>query len=177
MGKIIISVEKPLGEKNNKPLLIDEYVKVNIKGTMLNDICRIPRKSLREKDSVWVNIDGKLTIIPVDVIFKENETVLVKGLANPFTRTVSFSLKMTSTGIMVNFPSIFTQTESFSRNDFLGILHISLSIVPLIFTFTYSSINSGLLFFSPKGFSTDIIIFPILPFDSNAPDNLITFPL
>ena len=82
MGKIIISVENPLGEENNKPLLIDEYVKVNIKGTMLNDICRIPRKSLREKDSVWVNIDGKLSIVPVDVIFKENETVLVKGLPN-----------------------------------------------------------------------------------------------
>ena len=73
---------KNLWEKNNKPLLIDEYVKVNIKGTMLSDICRIPRKSLREKDSVWVNIDGKLNIVPVDVIFKENETVLVKGLAD-----------------------------------------------------------------------------------------------
>ena len=82
MARVIISVEDPLGQKtpNEKPLLLGEYVEVIIQGESLKDVTRIPRKSLRENNKVWLDQDGPLAIQPVEVVFRESDSILVRGL-------------------------------------------------------------------------------------------------
>ena len=82
MAKIIISVKDPWdnGSLNNKPLLLGEYVKISLNGISINNVTRIPRKSLRENNWVWIDDEGKLKIQPVEILFKESEFVFVRNI-------------------------------------------------------------------------------------------------
>ena len=82
MARVIISVDDPLGQKtlHEKPLLLGEYVEVIIQGELLKAVTRIPRKALREGNTVWLNQEGALAIKPVNVVFRESDSILVRGL-------------------------------------------------------------------------------------------------
>ena len=82
MANLIISVDNPWEPSTykKKPLLLNEYVKIYIEGINLTDVLRIPRRAFRENNTVWINDDNSLKIMPVNVIFKENESILVKGI-------------------------------------------------------------------------------------------------
>ncbi|MFL2781268.1 MAG: efflux RND transporter periplasmic adaptor subunit [Rhodospirillales bacterium] len=82
MARVIISVDDPLGQKTSheKPLLLGEYVEVIIQGESLKAVTRIPRKALREGNKVWLDQDGALAIKPVNVVFRESDSILVRGL-------------------------------------------------------------------------------------------------
>ena len=41
---------------------------------------RIPRKALRESNTVWLDQKGALAIKPVNVLFRESDSILVRGL-------------------------------------------------------------------------------------------------
>jgi RND family efflux transporter MFP subunit len=83
MARVIISVDDPLGQKipHEKPLLLGEYVEVIIQGESLKQVSRIPRKALRENNHVWLDQDGALAIQPVEVLFRESDSILVRGLS------------------------------------------------------------------------------------------------
>ena len=82
MARVIISVDDPLGQKtlHEKPLLLGEYVEVVIQGELLKAVTRIPRKALREGNTVWLDQEGTLAIKPVNVLFRESDSILVRGL-------------------------------------------------------------------------------------------------
>ena len=82
MVRALIAVEDPWGKKtpNEKPLLLGEFVEVIIKGKSLKGVTRIPRKALRQNDSVWLDNQGKLEIIKVEVLFRESDTILVRDI-------------------------------------------------------------------------------------------------
>lgn len=88
MARILVSVDDPLGLKAAEssavpPLLIGEYVKVEIAGRQLNDVYRIPRSALRDNGTIWVlEPDDTLAILPVDTVWRDADHVLIKdGLA------------------------------------------------------------------------------------------------
>ena len=58
------------------------FVEVRIQGETIPQVFPIPRKALRQENTVWiVNDENKLVIGDVDVVRRERETVLVqKGL-------------------------------------------------------------------------------------------------
>lgn len=82
MVRALVAVEDPWGKKNpnEKPLLLGEFVEVIIKGKSLKEVTRIPRKALRQNDSVWLDNQGKLEIIKVKVLFRESDTILVRDI-------------------------------------------------------------------------------------------------
>ena len=82
MVRALVAVEDPWGKKNpnEKPLLLGEFVEVKIKGKSLKEVTRIPRKALRQNDSVWLDNQGKLEIIKVKVLFRESDTILVRDI-------------------------------------------------------------------------------------------------
>ena len=100
MARVLVSIKDPLdlrGQKTKRPpLLIGDYVRVEIEGHELKDVIKIPRTALRDNSNVWIaSDDGHLLIRQVKVVwrypeyvllkdgFNENEQLIVSDLATP----------------------------------------------------------------------------------------------
>lgn len=81
LARVLVSLPRPL-ETSPAPILLGEYVRLDIEGKHLDQVVRLPRSALRENDTVWAVQNGTLDIRPVAVAWRDTETVLVaSGLA------------------------------------------------------------------------------------------------
>jgi RND family efflux transporter MFP subunit len=83
MARILVEVEDPLhrrpGDGDAVPLLIGEFVQVEIEGRTLDDVFLIPRTALRDNHLLWLaGPEEKLLIREVDPIWKGETTVVVR---------------------------------------------------------------------------------------------------
>lgn len=64
------------------PLMLGDYVQVEIEGTPLERVIALPRYALRENGTVWVVEKGCLTFRSVEIAWKDNEKMfLSRGVA------------------------------------------------------------------------------------------------
>lgn len=82
MARVLVTADDPLDLKipdiPRPPLLIGEYVNVEIQSSRVANAFRIPRTALRDNTAVWVaGADGKLDIRPVKTVWRDESTVLV----------------------------------------------------------------------------------------------------
>jgi RND family efflux transporter MFP subunit len=83
MARILVEVQDPLrrraGSGNGPPLLIGEYVRVEIKGRQLDNVFAVPRNALRDDGKIWlVKQDKTLDIIDVTAVWRGADTVLLR---------------------------------------------------------------------------------------------------
>jgi len=83
MARLLVAVKDPLGLKKKNdhqpPLLIGDFVRVEIQGIQLANVTRIPRVALRDDSKIWiVEDDGTLRIRRADIIWRDTDTVLLK---------------------------------------------------------------------------------------------------
>jgi hypothetical protein len=83
MARVLIEVRDPLGltsaDRSKPPLLIGEYVRVEIQGRHLDEVFAVPRSVLRDEDTLWLLGDNqKLEIRSVDPVWRDNDTVLIQ---------------------------------------------------------------------------------------------------
>ncbi len=88
MARILIEVEDPLGLKNSKndkpPLLIGDYVRVEIKGKKLENVYKIPRKAFRDNAYIWIaGENSTLKIIKVRPVWRDAGMVLIDNAIKP----------------------------------------------------------------------------------------------
>jgi multidrug efflux system membrane fusion protein len=88
MARLLVEVRDPLDlqvkDGRRPPLLIDEYVRVQIEGDFLEDVYRIPRYALRNDSQVWIlHQEEKLAIRPVKTIWRDEEYVFVREGLHP----------------------------------------------------------------------------------------------
>ena len=93
MARILVAVKDPLGLRTETlggpPLLIGEYVRVQIQGRMLTGVYRIPRSSLRDNGTIWLaGSDDTLQFKPVEILWRDDRTVLIKDHLRPGDRLV-----------------------------------------------------------------------------------------
>ena len=84
MARLIVEVADPLGLKDEDrnigaPLLLEDFVKVQIMGVQLDNVHAISRNALRDENTIWIVRDGKLVILPVDIVWRGKEEVYVRG--------------------------------------------------------------------------------------------------
>ena len=95
MAKILVEVRDPLhlrGDQNNRlPLLIGEYVRLEIEGRTLENVFKIPRTALRDNDTLWLATSDMtsgmtsgmtLDIRKVTPIWKDSMTVVLQDGLN-----------------------------------------------------------------------------------------------
>lgn len=88
MTGLIIEVDDPYNMKKRPDRTMDLghglFVQVTIHGREFSDLIRIPRQALRDHHTVWLaGPDDRLVIRPVEVLRKEQESVLIsRGLSN-----------------------------------------------------------------------------------------------
>jgi RND family efflux transporter MFP subunit len=88
MARILVEIRDPLGlnvtEKKRPPLLIGEYVRMEIEGRQLKNVYRIPRTALRDNTRIWlVSNDGKLEIRSVETLWRDAQAVLLTDDLQP----------------------------------------------------------------------------------------------
>jgi len=82
MARVLISVKDPL--KGEQPLLLQEYVRIEIDGISVEHAIRIPRSALHDDQRVWLaTSENMLEIRDVDVIWRNATEVFISaGLAD-----------------------------------------------------------------------------------------------
>jgi hypothetical protein len=83
MPRILVSVKDPLGIKSadadRLPLLLNQYVRVEIEGLTLEDVIRVPRSSLRDNSQVWVlDSEDKLRIKDARTVWRDEDSVILR---------------------------------------------------------------------------------------------------
>lgn len=77
MARLLIEIEKPLD--GDLPILLGEYVQVDIAGRELKDVYAVPRSALREGSLVWiVNEESKLEIRKEEVLWRDEHQVIIR---------------------------------------------------------------------------------------------------
>jgi hypothetical protein len=100
LARVLITVDDPLARRTDAaPFLLDTVVEVRIEGRLLEDVVRLDRELVRERETVWLLADGKLEIRPVRVDFRDARyAYVVEGLAGG-ERVVTTNLATVSDGI------------------------------------------------------------------------------
>lgn len=94
MARVLVAVSDPLGlgppqHGHSPPLLIGEYVRVEIMGQRLEDVYRIPRSALRDNSTIWLlSSTNTLQIVPVQTIWRDAGHVLMKNGLEPGMRLI-----------------------------------------------------------------------------------------
>lgn len=94
MARLLIEVADPLGLSSKAaaarpPLLIGEYVRVEIDGRQLDNVFAVPRTVLRDNDTVWLlGDDQRLEIRKVNPVWRDTELVLLRDHLTPGDRLI-----------------------------------------------------------------------------------------
>jgi len=106
MARVLVEVQDPLGLKtagnSQLPLLIGEYVRVEVEGRQLQNVYRIPRAALRDDANLWiVSDDGKLDIRDVKIVWRDAQSVLLREGLEPGDRLIVSDLASPILGMPV----------------------------------------------------------------------------
>jgi RND family efflux transporter MFP subunit len=72
LARVLVTVSDPLGLKSDvPPLILDTLIEVQIEGRPIENVVRLDREHVRERDTVWVMKEGKLEIREIDVVFRD----------------------------------------------------------------------------------------------------------
>ncbi len=105
MARILVSVKDPLGLQSKArdslpPMLIGEYVRVEIQGQRLAGVYRIPRSALRDNSTIWILADDDtLKILPVETVWRDADHVLMKNGIVPGQRLIVSDLSAPVDGL------------------------------------------------------------------------------
>lgn len=110
MAKVLVSVKDPLElskpEQERRPLLLGEYVRVEIEGRLIDDVVAIPRSAVHDGDRVWtVDSDSRLAFREVQIVWRDGERVYVGGGLGAGERLVLSDLTMPIPGMPLRLDS------------------------------------------------------------------------
>lgn len=106
MARVLVCVKDPLGlrttGRDQPPLIIGEYVSLEIEGRQLENIYNIPRAALRDNTSIWIaKDDGTLKIHDVNTVWRDAQTVLVRDGLRPGDRLITSDISAPVDGMSV----------------------------------------------------------------------------
>ncbi|KPK15094.1 MAG: hypothetical protein AMJ62_10680 [Myxococcales bacterium SG8_38] len=89
MARLLVSIDNPLGDEGDLPLLLGSFVDVAIEARPIENAIRLPRAALRNGREVYVmNDQDLLEIHEVEIAWTEPDSVLITGGLDPNARVV-----------------------------------------------------------------------------------------
>lgn len=96
MAQLLVAVDDPIalkhGNTDTPPLLLDSYVRVEIDGTVLHDVYRIPRTALQHDDQIHLFKDGSLDVRDIKIIHRGPTDVIVESGIKPEEMLITSNL-------------------------------------------------------------------------------------
>lgn len=106
LARILVTVDDPLArdfdpvDAGAMPrLMLGEYVECRIEGREITDAVRISRDYIRADDTVWLMVDGRLEIRPVNIVFLDDRYAYVEEGLAPDDRVVTTRLATVEEGL------------------------------------------------------------------------------
>ena len=104
MARLLVEVTDPLDLarplEQRQPLLLGEYVRVEIDGKMLDDVVSIPRSALHDGNRIWlVDEQLQLQIAAVDVLWRDSDRVLLRNNLPKIAELVTSNLSTPINGM------------------------------------------------------------------------------
>ncbi len=117
MARILIAVDDPLcltpANEGRTPLLLGQYIRVDVKGSELEQVYSIPRSALHENRLVWIAApNGTLDIREVDVRWRAEKNILVSGNLSDGERLITTELTTPMQGLTLNTGKAATKKAS-----------------------------------------------------------------
>ena len=89
MARVLVSIENPLGDAKDLPLLLGSFVDVAVAAAPIENAVRVPRGALHNGQNVYVmNDDDLLEIRTVHIAWTQPDAVLITGGLEPNERVV-----------------------------------------------------------------------------------------
>ena len=100
LARVLITVPDPLGQKSNEPpLILDTLIEVRIEGKPIDNVVRLNREYVHERNTVWVMNDGKLEIRETDVAFQDAEYAYIRTGLETGEEVVTTTLATVADGV------------------------------------------------------------------------------
>jgi RND family efflux transporter MFP subunit len=117
MARILVEIKDPLGlkavDQDRVPLLIGEYVRVEIQGRKLDHVFQIPRTALRDNSSVWIAGENQtLEIRKVRPVWRDADIVLLQDGLKPQVRLIVSDLPAVVEGMSVRVDALKSEIKS-----------------------------------------------------------------
>ncbi len=106
MARLLVAVDDPLDLKKpveqRQPLLLGEYVRVEIDGKMLSDVISVPRSALHDGDQLWLaDAQQRLQVNQAEVLWRDSERVLLRNSLPENSRLVTSNLSTAVSGMQL----------------------------------------------------------------------------
>ena len=101
--EVIVRVPEPFGGAAGDvpPLLVGQFVSVELQGAAPESCFKLPRAALRPGDEVWTVQHGQVAIVPVRVLQRADDDVFVTGRLDPSQAVVVGGLRFATDGMAV----------------------------------------------------------------------------
>lgn len=100
LARVLITVTDPLGQASDvPPLILDSLIEIQIEGRPIEDVVRLSRDFVHERDTVWVMKDGKLQIRETDVVFRDAEHAFIREGLESGEEVVTTTLATVAEGV------------------------------------------------------------------------------
>ena len=116
LAQVLVSVKDPLTLESDSadvpPILVDSYVRVEIEGITLPKVFAVNRGYLHDGDNVWImSEDNRLKILPVEVVFRDKDTVYLSNGLHPGDRIVATDISAPVDGMLLRLDGSFAGPE------------------------------------------------------------------
>ena len=103
LARVLVSITDPLGQDPEKtsPLLINAYVTLSIQGQTINNAIALPRRCARDGNTVWIARDGRLVVVPLDILWKNEKTLFVRSGVKPGDQIIVSELSSAVEGMAI----------------------------------------------------------------------------
>lgn len=103
LARVVVEVEDPLSlspeSADLPPLLVGEFLEVQIQGKMIENVVRLPVDYLRKNDTAWImSKEDKLAVRELEIAFKDSSYAYVAAGIAAGERIVTSSLSRVSEG-------------------------------------------------------------------------------
>jgi RND family efflux transporter MFP subunit len=106
LAQVLVSVKDPLSLSSDSskfpPILVGSYVRIKIDGKTIEDVFSVRRDYLHDGDNIWVmNKNDQLEIRPVEVLFREKDTVYLSNGLQDGDRIVTTDISAPVDGMLL----------------------------------------------------------------------------
>ncbi|MEE8319320.1 MAG: HlyD family efflux transporter periplasmic adaptor subunit [bacterium] len=126
LARLLVEMSDPLDLKKpadrRQPVLLGEYVRVEIGGRTIDNVFSIPRTLLRNGNMVWVvDADDRLRSATMDIVWRDADRVLARGLDSGQRLIISdIPAPVEGMGLRVNILNIEDKNPSGSQQGMPG---------------------------------------------------------